>query len=111
MRQRLDTKVLRDGLPEIRERRPHADVSAGTHTGAVQEHGHVLAGVIRTRCARIVAVIGRDHQQVVCRATRQQRGKPRVEPLEIRGVSLGIVPVSVHRVEVDEVGEDQYCRH
>ena len=79
----------------------------GAHARAGDEQRHVLARVIGARRRRIVAVVGGDDQQIVVAKRRQQRGQPRVEALEIRGVAGDVVAMAVLRVEVDEVGEDQ----
>ena len=107
MRQRPDAEDLGQRLPEIGERRARAEVDAGPHARAGDQQRHVLARMIGARRRRIVAVVGGDDQQIVVAQPRQQRGQPRVEPLEVRGVAGDVVAVAVLRVEVDEVGEDQ----
>ena len=114
MRQRAHAKDLGECLPQVGEGRTRAQVDTGAHAGAAHQHGHVLACVVGAGGRRIVAVIGRHNQQVVGTEARQQRGQARVKSIEIGAVAGGIVAVTVERIEVHQVGEDQaafLCRH
>ena len=84
--------------------------TSAANGGARDHHGHVLARVVGARRGRVVAVIGRDDRDVARTEPRQQRRQPRIEPLQVRRISVDVVPVAVLGVEIDEVGEDQSGR-
>ena len=84
-----------------------AEIDTGRAAAPVTQQRHVLARVIGARRRRIVAVIGGDDQQVVRAQRRQQIGQPGVEALEVARVAGDVVAMTVQRVEVHEVGEDQ----
>ena len=52
-------------------------------------------------------MISGEEEQVIGSKGGQQLRHPRVEALQVAGVTPYVIPVAVERVEVDEVGEDE----
>ena len=102
-----DAEELRQRLAEIREGLPGAQVHAGADAGAGHEQRDVLPRVIGARRRRIVAMVGRDDEEIVVAQLREELGQPHVEALEVARVALDVVAVAVLRVEVDQVREDE----
>ena len=94
-------------MPQVGEGAAGPEVGPLPHGGAGGQHRDVLAGMIRARRGRVVAVVGRQDQQVLGQELRQQRRQARVEPLEVLRVPLDVVAMPVLRVEIHEVGEDE----
>ena len=107
MAERTDAEQLGDGLAEVGKRRPHAKIDARPNRLPHDEQRHVLPRMIRARRRGIVAVIGRHDEDVGRLQARQQLVETPVETLEVVGVALNVVPMPVHRVEVDQVREDE----
>src|SRR5262245_8314565 len=107
VRQGSDAEDLRDGLPQIRERLPHADVGPGPAGRPHEEDRYVLRRTVRARRRRIVSVVSRRDEQSARAEPRQQPPEPLVEALQVRGVAGRIVAVAVLRVEIDEVREHE----
>jgi hypothetical protein len=63
--------------------------------------------VIRARRRRIVAVVGGDCQEIGIAQRIEHGGQPFIESLDVRGVACDVVAMTVKRVEVDQIREDQ----
>ena len=50
-------------------------------------------------------MVGCQHQQIALTQLRQHGREPDVEPFEISGVPLDVVPVTKQRIEIHQVGE------
>src|SRR5918994_2872922 len=105
----LDAEPPGDGRPQVREAPPDAEVS-GISPAGYQERD-ALAGVVRPRVGRVVAVVGGEDKKVVICESFEQLGHPIVEAPEVLGHALGVAAVAVLGVEVHEVGEDEAALH
>src|SRR3982751_5897065 len=74
-----------------------------------EKQRHLLARVVRAVMGRVVAVVGRDDQQVFQCAIRQEAGKPTVEGRKRLRIAGRITTMAVFRVEIHQVGEDEAC--
>src|SRR3954451_13888559 len=105
MRERRKSEMTGNRRADVGEARPLSDgrgVSRPT-----DEHRNLFAGVVASPPSRITTMIrGNDHQ-IVGLQSAQQLGKPGIECLEGRGVAGHVAPMTIDRVEVDEVGEQQ----
>ena len=52
-------------------------------------------------------MVCRDHQAITGTERSEQRGQPSIEVLESRSVPERVVAMSIHTVELDEVGQNQ----
>ena len=78
--------------------------TANRHDFAMPPRGETLLDQLT---AKGVAVISGNHQHIIASQLRDDARQPRVEPFQVRGVSAYVVAMTVQRVEVDEVGDDQ----
>src|ERR1043165_7101981 len=76
-----------------------------TRTRIPRQYRDLLARVIGSLPGRIATMVGGDHEQVVRLHAVQKAGNPAVELLERERVTGGVAPMSVERVEIDEIGE------
>src|SRR4051812_40596622 len=88
-------EVLGDSLPQIGERGAGTKIDTSPHGCGNRQQRDMLPGMVGAGGGGIVAVISRYDQQVVRQQLWQQRGEPRIEPLEIGGVPGDVVPVPV----------------
>ncbi len=103
----VDPEEFRRGGPEVGERGALPHIDARRHLRAGVEHEDLFARVVGGRRRRIVAVVGRENQNVLRAQCIEEFRKPAVEGLEGARISGGVVAVSERLVEVDQVGEDQ----
>ena len=71
------------------------------------EDRHVFAGVIRSLPGRVAAMVRGDDDEIAGLQPLLQLRQAPVERLERRRIANDIAAVTVERVEIDEVGEDQ----
>ena len=98
MRQRTDAEVLCQRLPEIGEGRSRSEIDAGLHPSAVQQHGHIFAGVIRAGRRRIVAVIGGDDEQIIVSEFRHETRQPEMTREMLREIHAAFPTITNERI-------------
>ena len=97
-----------DGLAEISEGAPRAEIDAGAEAGAAAEDGDVLPGVIGVRAVGgVAAVIGGDEEEPALAEGSQEIGDRGVGLQERLGVALWVSAVAEEHVEIDQVREDE----
>ena len=74
---------------------------------AEREDGNLLARVISATPRRIATVICGDDDEIVGCELRLQFLESAIERFERAGIARDVAPVSVNRIEIDEVGEQQ----
>ncbi len=67
----------------------------------------LFARMIGPAVGRVIAMVGRDDQQVIFRAAVQEPADPSIKLQQGAGVSVGIAPMAKGRIEIDQVCEDQ----
>ena len=75
--------------------------------GLQAEQRHELARMVGAAVGGVVAVVGGDDQQVVVAHGVHDAAEAPVEVLERQSVAERVAAVSVHGVEIDQVGEAQ----
>src|SRR5882762_3034735 len=102
-------KILRDGLPHIRQCVPHSQVHARPASRRIRQNRHVLPRMVRRRPARIgiAAVICGDHHHVGQTQQRQELRKGAVKCFQRFGESLHVFPVAVQHVEIHQVAKNE----
>src|SRR5438093_9844858 len=98
-----------NGRPEIGECVAAAERTRH-HTRSEGEHRHALSRVIGGRRRRIVAVVGRDEQQIVLPQRGKKRRKRGVELTQRLVEPRSVVSVPKLLVEIYKVGEQQPTR-
>src|SRR3989304_894528 len=104
--------------PGRTERRGHSDSGigkrlAGSQVGpsadpwTVDQQGHVLARMIGRRGRGIVPVVGGDDEQGLVADRVQDRAERGIDPLQLPGIALDIVPVAEDGVQIDAVRGDE----
>src|SRR6266478_1079466 len=102
-------KILRDGLPHIRQCVPHSQVHARPASRRIRQNRHILPRMVRRRPARIgiAAVICGDHHHVGQTQQRQELRKRAVKFFQRFGESLHVFPVAVQHVEIHQVAKNE----
>ncbi len=96
----------RAGCADIDKALPPADACGGAGGGDGEDR-HLLTGMVGAGPARVAAVIGGYHEQVVAPKRGQQFRQPRVERFEGGGVAWNVSAVTVKGIEVDEIGDEK----
>src|SRR3954470_9718987 len=98
-------KMHDDRLSDVRETVPFSD---GACIGVADgQNGHLLARVVGAAPSRIAAVVRRDHHKILILKPLEELGQPAVELLKRKCITGGVAPMTIDRVEINEVGEQQ----
>src|SRR5690606_21044861 len=92
----------------VGERRPCPKVDTRL-CRPVEQQRDVFTRVVGARIRRVVAMIRRDHQRVVCAKASDQVLHDTIELLEGAGKSIRLIPVPKLLVEVYKVRPDEYA--
>src|SRR5262249_18748320 len=96
-------KILGDGLTEIRQRLPSAEIRSSRNAPAPDQNGHVFACVIGRNVTRIATVVRGDHQQVVVTHCALDLDQSCVKTLERPRIALYVIAVPVQHVKVNQI--------
>ena len=88
---------------------PYAQRAAGPARLKNQER-HVFPRVIRPVEGGIVAMVGGDNEPIVRTQHGQEVAEKPVGLFQGGRISLGIAPVAIEHVKVNEIGKDQAAR-
>src|SRR5258705_994930 len=125
--ERADAEVGRERLPEVRKGLARPDIhalpyvrsafrrSVGSGFGRTNwiggptgdQDGYILARMIGTWRARIVAVVCGHDEEIRIAQRRQEPRERLIDPLQVRGIAGHIVAMAVDRIAVHEVDEDE----
>jgi hypothetical protein len=97
--------MRRNGCGDVGERRALPDRS-GLH-GSERKHRYLLAGVVGTLPSRVAPVIRRDNEEIAGPQRFEEPRQARIECFERRRIARRIAAMTEHRVEIDEIREQQ----
>ena len=108
-RPRFNCEEVGEGCGDVCEGVPRFEVAGFGF--AVGDERDLFAGVIGSWPSGVVAVVGRDDEQIVLVNPREKSAEPVIEGGERLSVSLRVAAVAVEHVKVAEVGEEERTFH
>src|SRR5882762_6817720 len=110
--QNRSSKIFRNRLPHVRQRRPHSQIHSRSEPRRIRNDRHILPRMIRrlpTRI-RIAPMIRRNHQQIAARKLLQKIAQHLIKLFQRLCESLHILAMPIQHVEIHQVAEDQSVR-